>query len=142
MKDILIKNVRLMDPASGRDEVSHIYISEGIIANIGEPLAATVTIDGYGLIAAPGIIDMRVTTGEPGHENRETIASAAHAAIAGGITSMVIMPDTEPVIDDISLIHYIERQGAETPVNILAAGAITKGPVSYTHLTLPTILLV
>ena len=127
MKDILIKNVRLMDPASGRDEVTHIYISEGIIANIGEPLAATVTIDGHGLIAAPGIIDMRVTTGEPGHENRETIASAAHAAIAGGITSMVIMPDTEPVIDDISLIHYIERQGAETPVNILAAGAITKG---------------
>lgn len=127
MKDILIKNVRLMDPASGRDEVTHIYISEGVIANIGEPLAATVTIDGHGLIAAPGIIDMRVTTGEPGHENRETIASAAHAAIAGGITSMVIMPDTDPVIDDISLIHYIERQGAETPVNILAAGAITKG---------------
>ena len=127
MKDILITNVRLMDPASGRDETTHIYISDGRISNIGEQLAATLTIDGSGLIAAPGLIDMRVSTGEPGNEHRETIASAAHAAMAGGITSMVIMPDTNPVIDDISLIHYIERQGAETPVNIHAAGAITKG---------------
>ena len=127
MKDILITNVRLMDPASSRDETTHIYISDGRISNIGEQLAATVTIDGRGLIAAPGLIDMRVSTGEPGNEHRETIDSAANAAMAGGITSMVIMPDTDPVIDDISLIHYIERQGAETPVNIHAAGAITKG---------------
>ena len=127
MKDILITNVRLMDPASGRDETTHIYISDGRISNIGEQLAATVTIDGSGLIAAPGLIDMRVSTGEPGNEHRETIASAAHAAMAGGITSMVIMPDTNPVIDDISLIHYIQRQGADTPVNIHTAGAITKG---------------
>ena len=127
MKDILITNVRLMDPASGQDDITDIYISNGLIANIGEPLAATLTIDGTGLIAAPGLIDMRVTTGEPGNEHRETIDSAAFAAMAGGVTSMVIMPDTDPVIDDISLIHYIERQGAETPVNIHTAGAITKG---------------
>lgn len=127
MKDILITNVRLMDPASNRDEITHIYINEGKIANIGEQLAATLTIDGTGLIAAPGFIDMRVSTGEPGQEHRETIDSAAKAAMAGGITSMVIMPDTNPVIDDISLIHYIQRQGADTPVNIHTAGAITKG---------------
>ena len=127
MKDILITNVRLMDPASNRDEITHIYINEGKVANIGEQLAATLTIDGTGLIAAPGLIDMRVSTGEPGQEHRETIDSAAKAAMAGGITSMVIMPDTNPVIDDISLIHYIQRQGADTPVNIHTAGAITKG---------------
>ena len=127
MKDILITNVRLMDPASDRDEITDIYISDGKIANIGEHLAATLTIDGTGLIAAPGLVDMRVTTGEPGQEHRETIMSAAAAAMAGGITSMVVMPDTNPVIDDISLIHFIERQGAEAPVNIHAAGAITKG---------------
>ena len=120
MKDILITNVRLMDPASNRDEITHIYINEGKVANIGEQLAATLTIDGTGLIAAPGLIDMRVSTGEPGQEHRETIDSAAKAAMAGGITSMVIMPDTNPVIDDISLIHYIQRQGADTPVNILS----------------------
>jgi len=91
MKDILITNVRLMDPASNRDEITHIYISGGVITNIGERLAATIEIDGRNLIAAPGLIDMRVIT-----------------------------------VDDISLIHYIERQGAETPVNVLAAGAITK----------------
>jgi len=68
MKDILITNVRLMDPASGRDEITHIYISDGRINNIGEQLAATVTIDGRGLIAAPGLIDMRVSTGEPGKQ--------------------------------------------------------------------------
>lgn len=127
MKDILITNVRLMDPASNRDEITDIYIADGKIANIGEQLAATLTIDGRGLIAAPGLIDMRVSTGEPGQEHRETIMSAATAAMAGGITSMVIMPDTNPVIDDISLIHYIARQGADTPVNIHSAGAVTKG---------------
>jgi len=127
MKDILITDVRLMDPASGRDDITHIYISGGNVVNIGERLAATLEIDGSGLIAAPGLIDMRVITGEPGYEHRDTIASAAKAAAAGGVTSMVMMPDTNPVIDDISLIHYIERQGAETPVNVYAAGAVTKG---------------
>ncbi len=127
MKDILITNARLMDPASNRDEITHIYISNGKITNFGERLAATLEIDGTGLIAAPGLIDMRVITGEPGYEHRDTIASAAEAAMAGGVTTMVMMPNTSPVIDDISLIHYIERQGAETPVNVYTAGAVTKG---------------
>lgn len=126
MKDILITNVRLMDPESGHDDITHIYIADGKIANIGERLAATIEIDGSGLIAAPGLIDMRVVTGEPGYEHRDTIASAAEAAMAGGVTSVVMMPNTNPVIDDISLIHYIERQGAETPVHVYAAGAVTK----------------
>lgn len=84
-------------------------------------------IDAEGHICAPGLIDMRVSTGEPGRENRETIATAAKAAAAGGITSIVIMPETDPVIDDMSLVDFITRRAETAPVNVYAAGALTKG---------------
>jgi dihydroorotase len=101
---------------------------DGHIADIG-PKARVMeeTIDGSDLIAIPGLIDMRVITGEPGSENRETIESAARAAAAGGVTSFVVMPDTNPVIDDMSLVDFIRRRGRDAPVNVYAAGALTKG---------------
>ena len=77
---------------------------------------------------APGLIDMRVFTGEPGHEYRETLASAGEAAAAGGVTSFVTMPDTLPVIDDGALVDFIIRRAQATAkVNVLPAAAITKG---------------
>src|SRR6187200_3023120 len=104
-KPVVISNARIVDPATERDSTGAILIEDGRITGLtngapqGVPDGAEV-YDARGLVVAPGLIDMRVFTGEPGHEYRETLASAAEAAAAGGVTSFVLMPDTTPVIDD------------------------------------------
>ncbi len=128
MSPLSIVNARIIDPASGFDDFGTVLIEDGLITAFGANVkAAGVIIDAEGQICAPGLIDMRVSTGEPGRENRETIATAAKAAAAGGITSFVIMPETDPVIDDISLVDFIMRRAETAPVNVYAAGALTKG---------------
>ncbi|MGJ8562254.1 MAG: dihydroorotase [Alphaproteobacteria bacterium] len=128
MRAFSITNARIIDPESGYDALGTITMIDGKIADIG-PKARIMeeTFDANGLIAVPGLIDMRVMTGEPGAEHRETIKSAAIAAAAGGVTSIVVMPDTNPVIDDMSLVDYVRRRGEESPINVYAAGALTKG---------------
>lgn len=127
MTTLTIKNARILDPETGRDEVGHILIENGIITAIGDQIEAGDIIDAAGLIAAPGLIDMRVSTGEPGAEHRESITSAAVAAAAGGVTTVVIMPDTNPVIDDMSLVNFIQGKGVDTDINVYVSGALTKG---------------
>ena len=128
MSTVTLTNARIMDPETGRDETGHILIEDGLISEIGSDISPIGDIiDVNGLVAAPGLIDMRVLTGEPGAEHRESIASAAEAAAAGGVTTIVIMPDTNPVIDDMSLVEYVQNRGLETDINVLAAGALTKG---------------
>jgi len=127
MSTLSIVNARLIDPASGRDEFGGIVCENGRIVDIGEIIPRGDIIDAGGLILCPGLIDMRVRTGEPGRENRETLATAAQAAIAGGVTSVVLMPETDPVIDDIALVDYLIRKGEDLPVDIHIAGALTKG---------------
>ncbi len=125
----LIKNARLACPASGLDESGSLFLEDGIIAAIGDVSEqADETVDAGGLIAAPGLIDLRVKTGEPGAEQKETLATASRAAVAGGVTSMVVMPDTDPVIDDVALVQFIANRGRETAkTRIYPAGALTKG---------------
>lgn len=132
-RPVLIENARIVDPASGTDQPGAVLIESGLIAEvalgapIGVPDGAEV-INARGLILAPGLIDMRVFTGEPGKEYRETLQSAGEAAAAGGITSFVMMPDTAPVVDDGALVDFlIRRAKATSKVNVLPAGAITKG---------------
>jgi len=121
-------NIRILDPESGTDKIGDIRIEDGKIAELGPDCKVSGTvIEGQGLCAAPGLIDMRVTTGEPGRENRETLATAAQAAIAGGVTAMVVMPGTDPVLDDMALVDYVMRRGEDLPVDIHVAGALTKG---------------
>ena len=128
MSSLSIINARIIDPASGFDDFGTVLIEDGLITAFGAGIdTAGDIIDAEGHICAPGLIDMRVSTGEPGRENRETIATAAQAAAAGGITSFVIMPETEPVIDDMSLVDFIKRRAETAPVNVYAAGALTKG---------------
>ncbi len=138
MKPLTITDVRIFDPASGYDEIGHIGLENGQIAEFGDIEIEGDILDGSGLICAPGLIDMRVRTGEPGKENRETLATAAQAAIAGGVTSIVIMPETDPVIDDMSLVDFMRRRAEDLPVNVYVAGALTKGldGVSMTELGL------
>ncbi len=125
----LIKNARLACPASGLDESGSLFLEDGIIAALGDVSEqADETVDAGGLIAAPGLIDLRVKTGEPGAEQKETLATASRAAVAGGVTSMVVMPDTDPVIDDVALVQFIANRGRETAkTRIYPAGALTKG---------------
>ena len=122
-----LTDVRILDPDSGTDMMGHLRIENGVIAEFGPDCGIYGTvIEGDGHCVAPGLIDMRVTTGEPGRENSETLATAAHAAVAGGVTSMVVMPTTNPVIDDMALVDYLQRRGAALPVDIYIAGALTK----------------
>ena len=127
MSALSIINARIIDPASGYDQEGTLRIEEGFIVDFGpDAIAEGKIIDAKGLICAPGLIDMRVSTGEPGRENRETIATAARAAAAGGVTSIIIMPETNPVIDDMSLVDFVTRRAENAPVNVYAAGALTK----------------
>jgi dihydroorotase len=127
-------NARLLDPASGLDVKGGLLVENGRIADIGprlfndaEPNDPEV-IDARGLVLAPGLIDANVHTGEPGAEHRETLASASEAAAAGGVTTMIVMPDTDPVIDEPSLVDFILRRATATArVRVLPMAALTKG---------------
>src|SRR6185312_15977965 len=84
-------------------------------------------IDCNGAMLAPGLIDLRVKTGEPGAEPKETLKSAARAAAAGGVTSIVVQPDTEPAVDDPSVVDFILRRARDIElVHVYPAGAATK----------------
>ncbi len=95
--------------------------------NHGAPEGAEI-VDLNGKAVLPGLVDARVFIGEPGAEHRETIASASRAAAAGGVTSIIMMPDTDPVIDDVALVEFVKRTARDTAVvNVHPAAAITKG---------------
>ncbi len=129
MKTTLI-NCRLLDPESERDERGGLIIEDGLITDLGSHITSgDNTLDMGGDCIAPGLIDLRVTTGEPGNEHRETLATASKSAVAGGITSMVVMPDTSPVIDTPALVDYLRRAGQSSKVvnRIYPAGALSVG---------------
>ena len=130
MDTILIKNGRVIDPASRRDEVADVLIQGNIIAGIGGNLSAAggTVIDATGMVVAPGFIDIHVHLREPGFEHAETIETGARAAAAGGFTSICCMPNTSPVNDSASVTGYIvERARRFAIVNVYPIGAITKG---------------
>lgn len=131
MADTIITNARLLDPASGLDAPGALLIRDGLIADFGAGLTApegAAVVDAGGACLAPGLIDLRANLGEPGAEHRETIASAAQAAAAGGITTICVLPDTDPALDDPALISFITRQGEATgSVALLPYGAATSG---------------
>ncbi|MCJ8508366.1 dihydroorotase [Rhizobium lemnae] len=135
MKPLVLKNARIIDPSRHLDEVGTIIIGDDgrILAsgadalNQGHPDGAEIR-DAQGLVAAPGLVDARVFVGEPGAEHRETIFSASRAAAAGGVTSFIMMPDTDPVLDDIALIEFVLKTARDKAlVNIHPAAALTRG---------------
>ncbi|MCR5859315.1 dihydroorotase [Mesorhizobium sp. J428] len=134
MSPTLFINARVVDPARGLDEQGSVLVAEGRIVaagasvrNQGAPGGAAV-IDCRGAAILPGLVDSRVFIGEPGGEHRETIASASIAAAAGGVTSMVMMPDTDPVIDNVALVEFVQRTARDTAkVRVHPAASITKG---------------
>jgi len=130
MARLLIKNGRVIDPASHHDGVADVFVEDGVIKAIGVglPTAGSEVIDATGLIVAPGFIDMHVHLREPGFEHAETIESGSRAAAAGGFTSVCPMPNTKPVNDNATVTSYmIEKARRHAVVNVFPIGAITKG---------------
>ncbi len=127
---LVIRNGRVIDPASETDRPADVLISGGRIVAVAPNLAAPdgEVFDATGLVVAPGFIDMHVHLREPGFEHAETIESGARAAAAGGFTSVCAMPNTKPVNDSATVTSYIvERARRLSPVNVFPIGAITKG---------------
>jgi len=126
-------NARLVDPATDRDEPGGLLVVEGEIADLGPHLRRNApedaeVIDCKGHVLAPGLIDMQVFTGEPGAEHRETLKTASLAAAAGGVTTIVVMPDTNPVIDQVALVDFIQRRARDNAVvRVHTMAALTKG---------------
>lgn len=131
MPSLIIKNGRVIDPASGHDAVADVLIQDGVIAATGTNLSApegSNIFDASGLIVAPGFIDMHVHLREPGFEHAETIETGSRAAAAGGFTSVCPMPNTSPVNDNATVTSYIvETARRHAVVNVWPIGAITKG---------------
>jgi dihydroorotase len=130
----LFSGARLIDPPSGRDAPGDLLVIDGRIAAVGSGLAdkglpeGTERVVGAGLCLAPGLVDMRVQLREPGEEHKETIASASAAAAAGGVTSMVALPNTDPVIDDAAGLEFVARRAREMrKVKVYAYAGVTKG---------------
>ncbi|WEX78639.1 dihydroorotase [Sinorhizobium numidicum] len=134
-RPLVLKNLRIIDPSRNLDETGTVIVgSDGRILaagkdaqNQGAPDGAFVK-DCAGLVAVPGLVDARVFVGEPGSEHRETIESAAKAAATGGVTSFIAMPDTDPVIDEIALVQFLQKTARDRAlVNVHPAAALTKG---------------
>ena len=127
-------NARIVDPTNDSEYSGAVLISDGKIADFGSNLFASgapygiQSVDCRGLYLAPGLVDARVHTGEPGEEHKETLESAGVAAAVGGITSMVLLPDNEPPFDDASLIEFVARRARQIKLtNMYAYGALTAG---------------
>lgn len=133
-RPLALVNARIVDPASNRDEPGGVLVDNGIIQGIGARVTRASApenaeiLDCRGQVLAPGLIDMRVQLREPGEEHKETIATASLAAAAGGVTSMVCLPNTEPIIDDVAGVEFIARRARETKrAKIYCYGALTQG---------------
>lgn len=127
-KELLIKNGRVIDPANGVDEVCDVLVKDGKIAEVGKiDIDAKNVIDATGKFVVPGLIDIHVHFREPGEEEEETIASGSAAAVAGGFTSVVCMPNTDPTIQDETSVEFVHRMGRQArKTHVYVMGALTK----------------
>ena len=131
MKEKILTNVRIIDPSQKMDEIGNIVIDEkGKIKSIGKKSSISKSaekIDLKGLVAIPGLVDMKAFVGEPGFEYKENFRTLSQAALAGGVTSIVTMPNTKPVIDNVSMVDFIIRRGRDkAKVNLFPCASITR----------------
>ena len=126
---ILIKNGRIIDPASNRDEIADLYVEEGKVLQVGQKIEkkADRVIDATGLFVMPGFIDLHVHLREPGLEHKETIETGAMAAARGGFTTICAMPNTKPVADCKEVVEDIYKRAEHAKCHVLQVGAVTRG---------------
>lgn len=132
--NLALTNARLIDPATGTQTHGGVLVRDGVIVDLGPSVRPGALPEGAeihdcgGLILAPGLIDLCAFAGEPGAEHRETLRTASEAAAAGGVTTLVCRPDTDPVVDDPAIIDFIKRRARDKAiVNVLPSAALTKG---------------
>src|SRR5215831_8261886 len=133
-RPILLANARVLDPSRDLDFPGDVLIADGVVREAKRGIHAsgvpegTEIIDCRGNVVAPGLIDMRAFVGEPGAGHRETLASASHAAAAGGVATIVCQPDTTPPIDDPAIVDFVLRRARDTAiVHVHPMAALTKG---------------
>ena len=127
---LLIKNGRVIDPASKLDAESDILVEDGRIAKVKEKIKgkADKVIDAKGCFVMPGFIDLHVHLRDPGFEEKETVVTGAKAAARGGFTTILAMPNTKPVVDNADVVNYVHQKAKNlAPVHVLQIGAVTKG---------------
>jgi dihydroorotase len=132
-RPILLTNARIVDPSRDLDITGDLLIADGVIRDAKRGIGAagvpegTEVVECRGKVAAPGLVDMRAFVGEPGAEYRETFASASQAAAAGGVTTIVSQPDTNPAIDDPAMVDFVLRRARDTAiVRVHPMAALTK----------------
>ncbi|MDC1476142.1 dihydroorotase [Pelagibacteraceae bacterium] len=134
MEEKYLINARIIDPKNKIDEIGGLIIDEkGLIKAVGKKVSNgnlpknNKKIDLKGKILLPGIVDMRVFVGEPGYEYKENFRTLSNAALSGGVTSVVSMPNTSPVIDNVSMVDFLKRRGRDkSKINIFPAASLTK----------------
>tara|TARA_B100001123_G_scaffold26994_1_gene29065 strand:+ start:2665 stop:3957 length:1293 start_codon:yes stop_codon:yes gene_type:complete len=134
MKEIYLTNARIIDPKNNIDEIGGLIIdTKGLIKAVGKKVAngnlpsSASKIDLKKQILMPGIVDMRVFVGEPGYEYKENFRTLSNAALSGGVTSVVSMPNTSPVIDNVSMVDFLKRRGRDkSKINVFPAATLTK----------------
>ena len=124
---LLIKSARVIDPSQDLDKKADILIKNGELADIGEFDVADRVINADGLIAAPGLVDMHVHLRDPGQTYKEDILSGCRAAAAGGVTSLLAMPNTNPTADNAETVKYILNKAQSASAKVYVAASITKG---------------
>jgi len=125
---LLFTGARVVDPASGRDEVGDVLVSGGLVRAVGDAPAGVTRIDCSGLVLAPGLVDPHTHLREPGREDKETVETGCRAAALGGYTAVSPMPNTDPVADNAAVIHEVLDLGARAGLcDVFPVGAITRG---------------
>jgi dihydroorotase len=134
---LLIRGARLLDPGSGLDATGDLLIEGAKIAAIGGKIAASDAdvIGAEGLCLAPGLVDMRVQLREPGAEHMESVESGGRAAAAGGVTTMAALPNTEPPVDDVSVVEFLARRAREARLAKIHTYAAATKALAGRHLT-------
>lgn len=126
---LFLNNGRIVDPESGFDSVASLRIDNGVVAAIGDifPYSADEVIDCTGCVILPGFVDLHVHFREPGREDVETIAGGVRSALAGGFSTVVMMPNTIPAIDSVEMIRFVKKKSEDLPVEVLIAPGVTIG---------------